>query len=158
MIFSHKLYLEFCFNHCYTSTAVSQAIKAITYHGGMTHTEGAAQCACRSLLDESCGLPEDAECLDVVVITDGQFNDSYLHEIQCLYDQSLNTYVMCIGSVSNDELLQCIQKSNNKLGIFKFDSYNEVMQTFRDVLEMLKNPIAPYKCLNNCGILRKKKK
>lgn len=83
----------------------------------MTHTGGVARCACRDLLDESCGLPEDAECLDVVVITDRQFNDPYpqiCDQIQCLYDRSLNTYVICIGSVSNDEL-QCIQKSNNEI-------------------------------------------
>jgi len=64
---------------------------------------------------------------------------------------------MGIGNVNDDEL-QCIQKSNHEFGIFKFNTFDEVMRVFRDVLTIMESPIAPNTCLDNGGLLRKKKK
>ena len=160
MTFSHDFYLEFCFDSHDTLTDVSEAIKDIEYHRGNTHTGGAVQCACRELLNERCGLPESTECLDIVLITDGQSNDPHLEiceEIQCLHNRSLNTYVMGIGDVNDDEL-QCIQKSDNEISIFKFVSYDEVIEVFNDAVGMLKSKQAKIEkrtCFNSGAILKK---
>ena len=128
MTFNHAFHLEFCFN-CYENDLagrknLSQAIKNITYREGHTYTAGAARCACMDLLQESCGLPQETECLGVVFITDGQSNDPFLQiceEVRCLHNRSLNTYAIGVGNFNYDEI-QCIQNST-EISIFQAKDY-----------------------------------
>lgn len=161
MTFSDEFYLEFCFN-CYKNDPMSrnnlrQAIRNIEYHGGNTHTGGAAKCACMDVLHESCGLLESTSCLDIAIITDGNSNDPQLDvckEIQCLHEKSLNTFVMGIGDISEDEL-KCIEKSqnNNMKTIFSFDTVEEIIMTFKEVVYILELPDSQHTCINSTGLL-----
>lgn len=158
MTFNHHFHLEFCFN-CYDNDPIgrrslSQAIKNIQYREGLSYAAGAARCACVDLLHESCGLPQDAECLDIVLITDGYPNDPFLNickEIQCLHNRSLNTYALGIGSF-NEEKIQCIQNSN-EFSIFQFGDLDELERVFEDIIAILRLSSGVYTCIDHSGFL-----
>lgn len=158
MTFDNLFYLEFCFN-CYDNDArgrssLSQAIKNTPYRDGYTWSASAVKCACIDLLQESCGLPQDAECLDVVFITDGRSNDMYLdvcEEVQCLHSRSINTYAVGVGDINPDEI-QCIHNSTEP-GILTLDDVDDLVDTFEQAQYILSNPTneQSYSCLSNVG-------
>ena len=78
LLTSSNLNLEFCFD-CFSNddfgrTATLQAIMNAEYQGGSTKTGEAVRCVCDFILDARCGTTADPNCLDVVLITDGQSN------------------------------------------------------------------------------------
>ena len=73
MTFDDRFFAEFCFdefdNTLYGRNQTGAAMRSINYmrHGSLTHTAGAAKCACDYMLNStSCGLPVDADCIDVI--------------------------------------------------------------------------------------------
>ena len=92
MTFNHEYYVEFCFGchestNCHRRKRLRDIMYTIRYHGGWTHTAGAAQCACNYVFSDECGFDESNACIDVIVVTDGRSNDPSLEvceEIQCL--------------------------------------------------------------------------
>lgn len=158
MTFNHEFNLEFCFN-CYDNNlqgrfGLKQAISNIQYRGGLTHTGGAAKCACTDLLQQSCGLPQSANCLDIVFITDGKSNDPRLEiceEVRCLHRRGLNTFAMGIGNYNLDEL-QCIAQASNEFSTFQFESFDEFERALKDVVDLLIVSNGEYSCLNRRGL------
>ena len=144
MTFNHKFKLEFCFD-CFNNTCggrnqTKNAIKGMQYRGGWTHTAGATKCACSFLLSESCGLPADAGCIDVVYITDGRSNDPtrrICDEVECLHNRfGVNTYAMGIGNYIENEL-QCISSASTTSNIFRFKTFNEFVNAMDRVIQRL---------------------
>ena len=138
MTYSDRFHLEFCFN-CFGSDhhgllAAKEAIAAIPYRGGSTYTGGAARCACDELLTSGCGMHDLANCIDVVVITDGYSNDPNLEiceEVKCLHRQhasGVHTHSIGIGSVNPDEL-ECIEHATSISSAFRFDSFTEFLNS-----------------------------
>ena len=164
MTFNHLFHLEFCFN-CYENdpagrSSLSQAIKNIVYRDGQTYTAGAARCACRDLLNETCGLKQDEECIDIVFITDGHSNDPFLRiceEVKCLHDRGSNTYAITTGNYNIDEI-QCIEEKNVEVNILlNGTDIDEIIQTFEDAVELLQKSDGMYSCYNRCGLLNNNK-
>ena len=144
MSFNHEYNLEFCFN-CYGNdnsgrSKTANAIKGIQYRSGMTHTGGAAQCACSRILHPSCGLPGTADCIDVVFVTDGKSNDpsrEICKEVECLHRRlGVNTYAIGINNYNDDEL-NCIAKTSNLMKIFKFEDFDEFLNALMMLEERL---------------------
>ena len=161
MIFSHNYNLEFCFD-CYNSKCSGRlgamnAIRNITYRGGFTFTAGATQCACNVLLNESCGLPPDAACIDVIYITHGIPNDppplDICTEVRCLHNRfGVNTYAIGIGNYNNTKL-DCITDPDNgstsPCSIFRFESFERFISALNNVKTRLDNDHSgQYTCLD----------
>ena len=149
MTFNHQFKLEFCFN-CYGRGEVGNAIKDIIYRGGGTNTAGASKCACDELLTPQCGLDCDANCIDVVYITDGGSNDPSLEvceEVKCLHNhvRGVNVHVVGIGSYNQNEL-NCIENSSRGISLFKYDTAADFNQAIGDVAAKLQRFSSTYQC------------
>ena len=166
MTFDHEYFLEFCFdcfdNTCSGRAGAMTALRKINYHFGRsgiryTHTAGAVHCVCdRMLHHELCGLPQNANCIDVVFVTDGKSNDPNLEicsELHCLHRRhGLNTYAIGIGNVNQVEL-DCI--TNYNLGynsLFNFASFSAFVNAIEDVKTTLTRVPSdgsdPYTCVD----------
>ena len=147
MTFNHNYKVEFCFN-CFKNTCngrgqMMRAMSSITYRGGLTHSGGAARCACDFLLTPSCGIDPRASCIDVVFITDGHSNDpvrDVCTEIQCLHNRfGVNTYAIGIRNSRQSEL-ECITEASNSMSIFNYNSFDEFTESLGKVMDRLKKP------------------
>ena len=152
MTFNQEYFVEFCFN-CFDNTCIGRgdagkAMRSIVYRSGATYTAGAAKCACEFFLSGSCGLDIAANCIDVVVITDGRSNDparDVCTEVQCLHNRfGVNTYAIGITNNVNQAELDCI--TNNSLNpgqshLFSFNSFDEFNQALDDIIVVLSNPV-----------------
>ena len=165
MTFNHNYKIEFCFN-CYDNTChdrinTATKIQNIPYRGGLTHTAGAARCACNVLLGQSCGLDPSANCIDVVFITDGRSNDPtrrICSEVRCLHNRAgVNTYAIGIGNNVLQSELNCITESSNANGIFNFQSVDEFNNAISGIVQRLRDSAInsaltgsenQYQCLN----------
>ena len=145
MTFNHNYQLEFCFD-CYGNTCqdrnnTATKIQNIPYRGGLTHTAGAARCACNFLLSQRCGLDPSANCIDVVFITDGYSNDPtrrICSEVSCLHNRAgVNTYAIGIGNGVRQSELNCITGSSNTNGIFNFQSVDEFNNAISEIVQRL---------------------
>ena len=114
---SHMHSSEFCFN-CYDNDCdgrdnARDAMRNITYRGGLTFTGGATYCVCNFMLTPACGFPDlvrprngEVRCLDVVYLTDGKSNGPIpvRDAVNCLYNlenTDLNVYAIGIGNNYN---------------------------------------------------------
>ena len=157
MTFNHDYHVEFCFN-CFENTCsgrgdIAEAMINIEYRGGLTHTGGAAKCACDVLLSESCGVDPSANCIDVVFITDGQSNDptrDVCTEIQCLHNRfGVNTYAIGIGNGVDQNELDCITEASNTMGIFNFDSFLDFESALNKIInERFLTNSSEYTCID----------
>lgn len=150
LTFNQDYYVEFCFN-CFDNTcggrvAAGERIKNIQYRGGWTHTAGAAQCVCNAILNETCGLHPDANCIDVVFITDGRSNDpkrKVCTEIECLHERGINTFAIGITDYVNQDELECIAENAldpNEVHLFNFDSFEDFEAILYDIVNILTDP------------------
>lgn len=154
--------LEFCFN-CYENTLhgrtqVTDAIKAIPYRGGGTHTAATAKCVCNELLQPACGIAPNPNCLDVVFITDGKSNDPKLEicdEIRCLHGHlGIDTYAIGINSGSgyepsyNRAELDCITNFGDLTSAFEFESFTAFEEAIENIVLRLLTalPTSPESC------------
>ena len=155
MTFSGSLKLEFCFD-CYKYVndddrfEIAAAINKIPYRGGATHTGEAVRCIHHDLLDQTlqcpCGLDQDTDCLDVVIITDGQSNGplsggQLCKEANCLrnhpdYSGKIRVYAMGIGDGVDQNELRCIAE-NNLESIFNTPNADEFIEKLKAVLPFL---------------------
>ncbi len=145
MTFNREFHLEFCFN-CFNNDlagrdSARQAISRIRYRGGATHTAGAAQCVCNELLKTGCGLKSDANCIDIVFVTDGHSNDptqQICDEIRCIHNHylNINTYAIGIGNYDQNEL-NCIAQSSSDFSIFEFENFDEFEDELDEVVDRL---------------------
>jgi uncharacterized protein with von Willebrand factor type A (vWA) domain len=142
--FDHYIHLEFCFD-CFESTydgrtRVSDAIKAITYRGGLTYTGSTAKCVCEEILDASCGIEAYPDCLDVVFITDGHSNDpafKICDEIECLHSRlGVDTYAIGIKNYDKEEL-DCITDYSDLKSAFEFESFAEFEMSLKNIVNRL---------------------
>ena len=145
MTFNHEYYVEFCFNSfdntCHGRSSVRNAINQANYRSGSTHTGGAVQCACDFMLSTTCGLPPDASCIDVVVITDGHSNGPrpVCHQVRCLHNRyGVNTFAIGIGNADQNEL-DCISDYSDptRFNLFNFDSFAEFQSTLNELIILL---------------------
>lgn len=149
--FSTYVNLEFCFD-CFENTfdgrgKVSEAINNAKFQGDGTNTAGTARCICEEVLRGSCGITADAECLDVVFITDGKSNDPKLEicdEIRCLHRRfGVNTYAIGINSGAgftpsyNRTELECISNFSDLTSVFEFDSFESFEASLIDIFDRL---------------------
>ena len=117
----------------------------------MTYTGGAAKCACDKLLNPECGLHPDANCIDVVFITDGKSNDPRLEvcdEVSCLHEQHPNgvhTHSIGIGNANQAEL-DCIEHASNTSSAFNFNSFEEFVGAIREIINRMKRKKSNYMC------------
>ena len=168
MTFDHEYFVEFCFN-CFDNTCsgrleASTAMSSIIYSHNRegtryTHTGGAAQCVCDYMLSPTCGIPLDANCVDVIFITDAQSNDpnrDVCSDILCLHNRpGAKTFAMGIG-IPDPAELECITDTDdidpNTFSFFNFASFDEFEIFFRDVVELLimeaGNPDSDFVCIN----------
>ncbi|XP_064402099.1 uncharacterized protein LOC135347910 isoform X2 [Halichondria panicea] len=174
LTFSHKFFLEFCFN-CFETDIfgrikAAEAIRNIPYRGnvagkvGYTATGGAAKCVCDQLLDSSCGVEfADNTCVDVVFITDGYSNDNNFEicdEVKCLHDHflNLNTYSLGVGNYDTPSArseLKCIQDSSNDQSLFTFETFEEFFDQLKEVEEELADPAnTEHTCTDADGTLQ----
>ena len=169
MTFNHNYYVEFCFdcfdNTCKGRNSTREAIKNTRYHGGRTHTAGAVKCVCDFMLSASCGIDQNATCIDVVFITDGKSNDpssKVCTEVQCLHNHSIfdvNTYAIGITDEMNLSEIECITNlsyeynENDITNIFYFKTFDEFKETLDDVIYALRNPLKKeqYLCIFPVG-------
>lgn len=156
MTFSDSLKLEFCFD-CYEYVDVNdrrdiaEAISKIRHdRGGFTHTGPAVRCIHHDLLDQSlqcpCGLDNNTDCLDVVIITDGQSNGDLsgaqlCKEANCLrnhpvYGNKIRVYAMGIDDAVNQNELNCIAE-NDLESIFNTPNAADFIEKLKAVLPML---------------------
>ena len=164
MTYNHDIHLEFCFN-CHGNdpqgrSRLNQTIRSIQYRGGMTHTAGAARCACSQVLQPSCGLPNNAGCLDVVFITDGHSNDPNLricNEVRCLHRHAKNTFAIGIENYNSREI-NCIAKHTDDTNVFKYKSFEEFVKVLNQAIGLLKLSNGAYQCLTHAGTPNNKKK
>ena len=164
MTFNNEYYVVFCFdsfdNTCNGRSSVGDAISQANYRGGLTHTGGAVQCACDSMLSTTCGLPPGANCVDVVIITDGRSNGPrpVCDRVRCLHDHyGVNTFVIGIGSVNQTEL-DCISNDTSdppdptRFNLFNLNSFAEFQSTFNQMIRLLrtKDPLTnrKYQCVD----------
>lgn len=161
MTFNHEYHLEFCFdcfdNDCTGRQETHDALQAMVYRAGWTHTAGATQCACNVLLSASCGLPSHAACIDVVYITDGKSNDPHslnvCNEVRCLHNRfGVNTHAIGIGNY-NEKELQCIASASNYYSIFRFSTFDKFIEAIDNVILRLAKPPpgaqpGQYQCLD----------
>ena len=166
MTFSHKHFLEFCFD-CHRSDlngrdAIRNAMKSIPYRGGSTHTGGATQCACDFMLTSECGLESVVSgdrCIDIVYITDGLSNGpiSPCNVIDCFYNISqAQVKVIAIGITNRvrESELECIVtpadgaiSANNVTNyLFQFDRFDMFEKVINDSINFLEN--TQYECLS----------
>ena len=153
MTFNHEFNLEFCFN-CHDNTCTgragtAQAICAIEYRGGSTHTAGATKCACDFLLSETCGVDTTANCISVVYITDGKSNDPTLKickEISCLHNRfGVRTFAIGIDNFNEDEL-KCIVTNSDPTSIFRYSSFEDFVTGIRNTTYRLIHSRDQYVC------------
>ena len=158
MTFGSDFHLHFCFD-CFDTdmngrAVTSAAIKAIPYRGGSTKTGGAAKCACDELLTQECGMDPDANCIDVVFITDGKSNDPGLEvceEVKCLHNQHPNgvhTHSIGIGGSINPAELDCIEHSSSVSSVFNFDTFDEFDGAITNIITRLLLQHETYTCAN----------
>ena len=155
--------LEFCFD-CFENTfdgrrKVSEAINNAKFQGDGTNTAGTARCICEEVLQGSCGITADAECLDVVFITDGKSNDPKLEicdEICCLHSRfGVNTYAIGINSGAgftpsyNRTELECISNFSDLTSVFEFDSFESFEASIANIVDRLLDalPQDPASCV-----------
>jgi hypothetical protein len=170
MTFDQEYFVEFCFD-CFDSTCsgrqmTGDAITNIDYGYGRSgirwrHTAGAARCVCDFMLTPSCGVPVGAECIDVVFITVGRSNDPNINvcnTIGCLHDRyGVTTHAIGVGNAFDPEL-ECISNADpNTFNIFNFNSFDEFVQTFEDIINRLiyggVSPSGnPYVCIGTRGL------
>lgn len=145
MTFNHEYHVEFCFD-CFDNTCggrqeASNAMRNIEYRGGLTHTGGAAMCACDFLLSPRCGINPDTNCTDVVIITDGKSNDpthEVCTEIQCLHNRlGVNTYAIGIGSSVRQAELDCITEASNSMSVFKYSTFANFEARLKNIIRLL---------------------
>ena len=142
MTFSHEHFIEFCFdcfdNDCRGRDNTRDAMNAIRYRGGRTHTGQATQCACDVMLSPECGFPNVTElsetiCLDVIYITDGHSSrpQNVCEKVQCLYDLEelgveLTVYAFGVDNYNITEL-RCISRYQHtgliRNTLFRLDSF-----------------------------------
>ena len=168
MTFDHEYFVEFCFN-CFDNTCdgrfmAKTAISTINYSHNRfgtryTHTGGAAQCVCDHMLSLTCDLPLDANCIDVIFITDGQSNDpnrDVCTDILCLHNRpGVKTFAMGIG-LTNSLEIECITDSDdigpNEFSFFNYPTFDEFEAFFDTVVELLlieaQDPNSEYECIN----------
>ena len=164
MTFNHNIHLEFCFN-CHDNdrqgrARLDQTIRSIQYRGGWTHTAGAARCACSQVLQPSCGLPHDADCINVVFITDGLSNDPNLQiceEVRCLHHHVKNTIAISIGENYNLREINCIAEHDNS-NVFKYKTFKEFVTYFDQAIGLLKQSNGAFQCLSHVLTPNNKKK
>ena len=119
MSFSHRRYLDFCFD-CYPDegqprTAIRNAIMNTTYRGGSTHTADAIKCACEHMLSPACGNPRLTNNIDVVILTDGMNNgpcQSKLLEVsKCLKNvDTINIFAIAIGRGTAETVANLVKR------------------------------------------------
>ena len=149
MTFDDEYYVEFCFNvydnSCQGRLNAGLAINRADYRGGSTHTGGAVQCACDFMLSTGCGLPIDASCIDVFIITDGQSNGPrpVCDHVRCLHNRyGVNTKAIGIGTVNQDEL-DCISEyliDPTRSNMFYVASFDELQSIFDEMIMLLRTP------------------
>ena len=148
MTFDHMYSVEFCFdcfkNDCEGRRDMRNVMRNITHRGGHTFTAGAAQCACNVILSDDCGFVKQDECIDVVIITDGQSNDPFLdvcNEITCMQNKTLfpdaqvNVFVFAISDYVNMRELECLTNLSitpHDDHIFNFATFDR----FKDIVEL----------------------
>ena len=89
------------------------------YQSGSTKTGEAVKCVCDFLLDARCGTSTDLNCLDVVLITDGQSNGALdpCNEVSCLTKlDGVNTYAIGIGQNVKQTEIECLTHSSKIIG------------------------------------------
>ena len=154
MTFSHHHYQEFCFdqfdNDCAGRFAAKQAIESIRYRGGLTYTGEAVQCAFDYILTEDCGLPEDAECISIVFLTDGMSNGErdVCGVIEQLKSQrKFESFSVGIGGNTNEEELRCMASNYDVRHIFQYPTFSGFVQELLTVETILKN--SDFTCVNH---------
>ena len=150
MTFDHRYFAEFCFDEygLRTRNDIETAINSIDYNSrrDLTHTAGAARCACDYMLSQnSCSLPVDARCIDVIFLTDGRANDpsrDICTEIQCLHNRrGVDTFVLGVGNYDTPRL-DCYGNDNLDLDeyhLFNFPNFTKLEQEFEIVKQKLLN-------------------
>ena len=131
MTFSGSHSSEFCFdcydNDCDGRDNARDAMRNITYRGGLTYTGGATYCVCNFMLTPACGFPDlvdlgedEVRCLDVVYLTDGWSNGPIPVQdaVNCLHNlenTDLNVFAIGIGNRYNIQELSEITRSTYPL-------------------------------------------
>lgn len=150
MTFNENVYNEFCFN-CYEHEQLMTKTAEVQYNpgSGEVNVAKAIECACGTILTESCGLPnidEYKKCpapIDVIVMTTAKSSDStaVCEAAKCLHNQTLydiNVYAIGINNFNQFEL-DCIVNQNdlNEHNIFYMRDYDEfeiLLNRIRDLL------------------------
>ena len=154
LTFSSNLKLEFCFD-CFSSTDVGrtrtvQAILNAEYQSGITKTGEAVRCVCDFILDAQCGTTADPNCLDVVLITDGQSNGALdpCNEVSCLTNlDGVNTYAIGIGQNVKQTEIDCLAHSSDVIGQFDYDSFDEFEQAINTMVDRIQSSDTAYQCV-----------
>ena len=168
MTFSDEHFLEFCFD-CHGSDLdgrddIRGAMKSIPYRSGWTHTGGATQCACDSMLTSECGLESvfsGDRCIDIVYITDGRSNGpiSPCNAIDCFYEiPQAQVKVVAIGITNNvrQSELECIvtppdgaTSANHATNhLFQFEDFETFQQSINDGIALLDSQLVPFQCFS----------
>ena len=92
-----------------------EALLSIEYHNGdSTRTGDAIKCACNDMLQAGCGYHNEADSItDVIIITDGHYNDGEnpCFAARCFQDK-VNVISVAIGHNVDYDELSCIEDDN----------------------------------------------
>ena len=156
LTFSSNLKLEFCFD-CFSSTdngrtKTVEAIINAQYQNGNTKTGEAVKCVCDFILDAQCGTTADPNCLDVVLITDGQSNGALdpCNEVSCLTNlDGVNTYAIGIGQNVKQSEIECLTHSSEIVGQFDYKSFDEFERAVNTMVTRVNAADTPYQCVTS---------
>ena len=160
--FSHTINLEFCFN-CFDNTQdgrtdIQNAILAIPYRVGNTHTGAATRCAIHDIFTSECGLHRGTNCVDVIYITDGRSNGGFnvCNEVRCLHNapslsDKINVYAIGIGNANPTEI-DCIAGDNDDK-IFSQRNFNAFEALIASTTTRLVSNMPKYSCFDTRGKL-----
>ena len=156
MTFSSSLKMEFCFN-CFDWTSLESAINGILYRGGSTHTGKAIRCLNDHILSlsGSCQMNAQTDCLDIVVVTDGESNGPLEYPHSCTemewirnnpdWHTMVNVHAIGIGLGDRVEELDCL--ANSVDSFFSVDDITALETLLNEVSDTLLNNSHKFECV-----------
>ena len=125
-------------------------LNAEQYQRGNTKTGEAVKCVCDFILDAQCGSSADPNCLDVVLITDGQSNGALdpCNEVSCLTNlDGVNTYAIGIGGNVKHTEIECLTHSSEIIGQFDYKSFDDFERAVNTMVNRITADDTPYECI-----------
>ena len=142
MSYSSYVYKNYCFD-CDQSNLLTRfnTISSIPYHGQLTASGDAIQCACDYMLNSPCGFPRitghNAPEIDVIFITDGHSNrgKDVCTAASCWSSfYNINVFPIGIGKNIDYRELDCIKgKIENGAELFNLKDFNELLMLLAEV-------------------------